>query len=96
MQKDYFNQNYDYYWLSIAKLGQSLVLICCGFIVVVISNIVIWILSKIVNKESNFGKQINYYLAQYKFNAYIRYYMLCYFDLTFFSVMKLVDGNDST
>jgi hypothetical protein len=30
---------------------------------------------------------------------YIRYYMLCFFDLTFFSIMKLVDaseGNDSS
>lgn len=35
-------------------------------------------------------------LSQFKFNAYIRYYMLAYFDLTFFSVMKLVEGNDST
>lgn len=35
-------------------------------------------------------------LSQFKFNAYIRYYMLSYFDLTFFSVMKLVEGNDST
>ena len=31
-------------------------------------------------------------LSQFKFNVYIRYYMLCYFDLTFFSVMKLVDA----
>jgi len=35
-------------------------------------------------------------LSQFKFNAYIRFYMLCYFDLTFFAVMKLVEGNDTT
>jgi len=36
-------------------------------------------------------------LKEFKFNVYIRYYMLCFFDLTFFSIMKLIDaseGND--
>ena len=32
-----------------------------------------------------FGKK----LGEFKFNAYIRYYMLSYYDLTFFAVMKL-------
>lgn len=32
-------------------------------------------------------------LSQFRFNVYIRLYMLCFFDLTFFSVMKIVDGN---
>jgi hypothetical protein len=35
-------------------------------------------------------------LKEFHFNVYIRYYMLCYFDLTFFSVMKLAEGNNST
>ena len=52
MQKDYFNQNYDYYWLSIAKLGQSLVLIMVGFCFVLISNIIFFILYKILDKNS--------------------------------------------
>lgn len=36
-------------------------------------------------------------LKEFKFNVYIRYYMLCFFDLTFFSIMKIIDaseGND--
>jgi len=35
-------------------------------------------------------------IKQFHFNIYLRYYMLTYFDLTFFSVMKIVEGNDST
>jgi hypothetical protein len=32
----------------------------------------------------------------FKYNVYIRYYMLVYFDLTFFSVMKIIEGDNST
>jgi len=35
-------------------------------------------------------------MIQFKFNAYIRYYMLVYFDTTFFSVMKIMDQNNET
>lgn len=35
-------------------------------------------------------------LTQFKFNAYIRYYMLVYFDTTFFAVMKIMDDNNET
>jgi hypothetical protein len=35
-------------------------------------------------------------LKQFRFNAYIRFYMLSYFDLTFFAVMKYVEGNTTT
>jgi hypothetical protein len=35
-------------------------------------------------------------LEQFKYNLYIRYYMLVYFDLTFFSVMKIIEGDNST
>jgi uncharacterized membrane protein len=47
-------------------------------------------------KESDFGKMIGGVLKQFRFNAYIRFYMLSYFDLTFFAVMKYVEGNTST
>jgi hypothetical protein len=96
MQDDFFNINYDYYWLNVAKLGQALALIAVGFVLLIGSNVVVFLLSKCTSKESKFGKRIHDMLGQYKFNAYIRYYMLWYFDLTFFSVMKLVEGNDST
>ena len=35
-------------------------------------------------------------ISQFKFNAYIRYYMLSYFDLVFFSIMKLVEDDNSS
>jgi hypothetical protein len=90
MQDDFFNINYDYYWLNVAKLGQSLVLICFGAIVLVFSNFVVFVLYKCSNKESRIGIWLGSILSQYKFNAYIRYYMLAYFDITFFSIMKIV------
>jgi len=42
------------------------------------------------------SKWLKKQLSHFKFNAYIRYYMLAYYDLTFFSAMKLAEGNDST
>jgi hypothetical protein len=35
-------------------------------------------------------------LGQFKLNAYIRLYMLAYFDVTFFALMKILDGNNGT
>ena len=35
-------------------------------------------------------------LGQFKFNAYLRLFMLVYFDLTFFAVMKIIEGNNNT
>ncbi len=35
-------------------------------------------------------------LDQFKFNAYLRLFMLVYFDFTFFSVMKILEGNHAT
>lgn len=99
MQEDYFDINYEYYWLNIAKLGQALALMTAGAVLVLIVNILLWLAYCATNKESKFGVWLGEILAQFKFNVYIRYYMLCYFDLTFFSVMKLVDaseGNDIT
>ena len=50
----------------------------------------------VANKEGKVGQWVGKQLSQFRFNAYIRLYMLMYFDLTFFSVMKLVESNDST
>ena len=52
MQDDYFNINYDYYWLSIAKLGQSLALICFLFFIIIVLNILVFILYLCSPKES--------------------------------------------
>lgn len=55
MQNDYFNINYDYYWLSVAKLGQSLALITGLFMIIIASNIVIFIVYLVSPKDSRFG-----------------------------------------
>jgi len=86
----YFNDNWKKYWLSVAKLGQALVLIVAAGAILIVSNIVcafIYYLCTPKGSKANqwFGKK----LGEFKFNAYIRYYMLSYYDLTFFSVMKL-------
>jgi len=48
------------------------------------------------HRQDGCAKWVKDNLAQFKFNLYIRYYMLVYFDLTFFSVMKIIEGDNST
>jgi len=43
-----------------------------------------------------FGTFASSRLSQFKFNVYIRMFMLIYFNFTFFSVMKIQDENNST
>jgi len=95
MSDDFFNINYEYYWLPIAKLIQSLINILILFGVLVFANIVLFIMS-FVCKGGKVGEFVTRKLSQFKFNAYIRFYMLAYFDFTFFSIMKILDGNNTT
>lgn len=96
MEGDYFNVNYDYYWLNVAKLAQALALMFALFVLVILMNIAVFVLWLVIPKGGKAGDWIAKQLAQFRFNVYIRVYMLMYFDLTFFSVMKLVDADDST
>jgi len=95
MSDDYFNINYEYYWLPISKLIQSLMNIVILFGIMVLTNIVLFIMSYTC-KTGRMGEWVKAKLSQFKFNAYIRFYMLAYFDFTFFSIMKILDGNNST
>jgi hypothetical protein len=95
MSDDYFNINYEYYWLSIAKLIQSLMNILILFVVMICINLVFFLMSYCV-KGGRLGEFVNERLAQFKFNAYIRFYMLAYFDFTFFAIMKILDGDNSS
>ena len=52
MQDEYFNINYDYYWLNVAKLGQSLFLICVGAVLLIIVNFLVFCLYKCSNRDS--------------------------------------------
>ena len=95
LSDDYFNINYEYYWLPISKLIQSLMNILILFVVMIVANIVLFVLSYTC-KTGRIGEFVKHRLSQFKFNAYIRFYMLAYFDFTFFSIMKILDGNNST
>jgi hypothetical protein len=95
MSDDYFNINYEYYWLPISKLIQSLMNILILFGVMVFINIVLYVMT-LSCKTGTFGKWAARMLQQFKFNAYIRFYMLAYFDFTFFSIMKIMDGRNDT
>jgi hypothetical protein len=96
MENDYFNINYDYYGLNIAKLGQALALITLLGGIIIVINILVFIAWLVIPKDTGVGRFIGATLKQFRFNAYIRFYMLTYFDLTFFAVMKYVEGNTST
>jgi len=96
MKDDFFNINYDYYTLSVAKLGQALALITGLAAVVIAVNIVVFVVWVATPKDTAMGKGLGAILKQFRFNAYIRFYMLAYFDLTFFAVMKYVEGNTTT
>lgn len=45
MSDDYFNINYEYYWLPVSKLIQSLMNIMILFVIMVVVNIILFILS---------------------------------------------------
>lgn len=45
MSDDYFNINYEYYWLPVSKLIQSLMNICILAIVVALANLIFYALS---------------------------------------------------
>jgi len=92
---DYFNKNYEYYWLSVGRLSQSFMAIIIFGIMVLSANLIVFIMSRAAFNE-RLKDWANRKLTQFKFNVYIRYYMLIYFDATFFSVMKIIEANNST
>ena len=71
-------------------------LILVVLFLLVISNLIIFIIAKVTRGEGRVGNFAQRKLSQFKFNAYIRFFMLCYFDFTFFSVMKIVEGDNTT
>lgn len=94
LDDDYFNKNYRNYWLSVGRLMQAFFFYIVILVVLIIANITIFLLSKIGFGTVSFKKWTKSRLTQFKFNVYIRYYMLVYFDTTFFSVMKILEGNN--
>jgi hypothetical protein len=57
-ESDYFNINYDYYGLNIAKLGQALFLLFCLGAIIVVINLLVLFVWMVVPKESSFGKSM--------------------------------------
>jgi len=96
LDDDFFNLNYKYYWLSVGRLAQSFFFYIVILIIIVIMNIFVFVMSKVNAGSPSFKKWIKAAMIQFKFNVYIRFYMMVYFDLTFFSVMKIVQGENTT
>ncbi|CDW72642.1 UNKNOWN [Stylonychia lemnae] len=95
LNNDYFNINYEYYDLPVSKLIQSLTNICILVMILVAANIVIFAMSKSL-KASSYGIFLLSRLSQFRYNTYLRLFMLAYFDLTFFSLMKIIEVNNTT
>ena len=49
-----------------------------------------------ISKDGSASPSLKRLATSFKFNAYLRYYQLIYFGSTFFSVMKIIEGNNTT
>jgi len=96
LDDDYFNKNYKNYWLSVGRLLQAFFFYIVILVSLLIANIVCFVFYKINIGTARSRAWVKRRMVQFKFNVYIRYYMLVYFDTTFFSVMKIFEGNNST
>lgn len=47
MDNDYFNQNYENYWLSVGKLFQSFFFVCVLLVIILIANLVVFLIHKV-------------------------------------------------
>lgn len=90
LDKQYFNPNYEHYKLSVGRLAQACVGVVIVFVAVIMSNLVVFLMTKCC-KNNRIADWANKSLIQFKANLYIRAYMFAYFDLTFFSLMKIME-----
>ena len=63
--------------------------VCVILAIIVISHIVLFLLSKFLREGKKLKDFADFMLPKFKYNIYIRYYMVTYFDTTFFAVMKI-------
>ena len=96
LDDDFFNINYRYYWLSVGRLAQSFFFYIVIFVLIIIANIFVFVMSKLNAGPASFKNWVKSAMIQFKFNVYIRFYMMVYFDTTFFAVMKIVEGQNQT
>ena len=96
LDQEYFNDNYRYYWLSTGRLSQSFFFTLMILALILITHLVVYVIYKASESNASVHEWAKKILVQFKYNVYIRFYMLSYFDLTFFSIMKINDKNNST
>lgn len=89
LDDDYFNINYFNYELPISKLVQSLLNIGIMVACLLALNLAFVFIALCFKSHPRLGPYLAGRLGQFKFNVYIRIFMLIYFDFTFFSVMKI-------
>lgn len=93
----YFTDNYRNYWLSIGRLMQAFVANIVILLCIVIIHGVLLLMSKFLgNRRNALSIWVKAKRRQFEWNVYLRFYMLAYLDLTFFSVMKIVENDNST
>jgi hypothetical protein len=99
LDDDFFNENYSNYWLSVGRMSQAF-FACIGILVILLITHMVFFLCSMCKKgqrnEDGEKSCVTRTLEQFKYNLYIRYYMLVYFDLTFFSVMKIIEPDNTT
>ena len=89
LDDDYFDIYYRNYWLSNGKLYQSFFIICMGLLSIIVAHFIVYVIYSYSNlsKSESLNRWAAKTLVQFKYNIYLRFYMLIYFDTTFFSVM---------
>jgi len=95
MDSYYFNQNYEYYWLSVGKMFQAFFFVCVLLVLIILANIIVFAIYKANCSNVTLNSWAARQMTQFKFNVYIRFYMLVYFDTTFFSVMKILEKKEN-
>lgn len=96
LDNDYFNKNYENYWLSVGRLFQSFFFYLLFFIIILVLHLITWLFFKInIGTERSKG-WMKRRITQFHYNVYIRFYMLIYFDMTFYAVMKIFEGKNET
>ena len=89
LDDDYFDIYYRNYWISNGKLYQSFFIILMGLLSIMVAHFIVYVIFSYsyLSKNESLNRWATKTLLQFKFNIYLRFCMLIYFDTTFFSVM---------
>lgn len=97
LKGEYFNRLYRFFDLDLQKMLQSIINFFIIALIMVVLHAVFWILQK----NTRFMKpSIEEFVVRayknFKWNVYIKIYMLAYANMMFFSVQVMVKGDTST